>query len=274
MTTASGCAARQGAPAGPRAPLRSLRCPPPAAIMNSLKTYDSLGQTYYLAGPDVMTVAEQVGGLASGPGAACSAFTRHVPPVCWQRYRLKAQLRRWPRPPRRLSALPSLQVAFVFATIREKNTSLPMPAAAASLMARSWDWLGASTPLRGPTMFSSDYIAELQVGGGGVAACTLAAAGLWTVVCRAALAAAGHDSGDAGRPASRFEAKRCNPQRPSSTSWHRTCPPCPSRCQPHPTHHHHPPTCSHTRTPTHPSTRPCRATTPCPRGCWALSTWT
>ncbi|KAL4432884.1 hypothetical protein ABPG77_008210 [Micractinium sp. CCAP 211/92] len=83
-----------------------------AAIMNSLKTYDSLGQTYYLAGPDVMTVAEQV--------------------------------------------------AFVFATIREKNTSLPMPAAAASLMARSWDWLGANTPLRGPTMFSSDYIAELQ----------------------------------------------------------------------------------------------------------------
>jgi hypothetical protein len=27
--------------------------------MNSLKTYDAKGQTYYLAGPDVMTVAEQ-----------------------------------------------------------------------------------------------------------------------------------------------------------------------------------------------------------------------
>lgn len=61
----------------------------------------------------------------------------------------------------------------MFATIREKNTSLPMPAAAASLMARSWDWLGANTPLRGPAMFSSDFIAELQArlwgGGGGCA---------------------------------------------------------------------------------------------------------
>lgn len=83
-----------------------------AAIMNSLKTYDSLGKTYHLAGPDVMTVAEQV--------------------------------------------------AFVYATIRERNAALPLPSAVASLMARTWDWMGTSTPIRGPTMFTSDYIQELK----------------------------------------------------------------------------------------------------------------
>lgn len=40
--------------------------------MNSLKTYDSLGQTYYLAGPDVMTVAEQVRGCW-GAGLPCAS---------------------------------------------------------------------------------------------------------------------------------------------------------------------------------------------------------
>lgn len=83
-----------------------------AAIMNSLKTYDSLGQTYYLAGPDVMTVAQLV------------AFTYH--------------------------------------TIRERNASVPMPAAVAGVLAKGWDALGRSTPLRGPLMFSSDFIAEMK----------------------------------------------------------------------------------------------------------------
>ncbi|PSC72673.1 NADH dehydrogenase [ubiquinone] 1 alpha subcomplex subunit mitochondrial [Micractinium conductrix] len=83
-----------------------------AAIMNSLKTYDSLGQTYYLAGPDVMTVAEQVD--------------------------------------------------FVYRTIREKNTSIPMPAQLALPMAGVWDWLASKAPLRGPLMFSTDYIQEMQ----------------------------------------------------------------------------------------------------------------
>lgn len=60
------CASKQAAPPGPQtAPPPSTTLAPPAAIMNSLKTYDSLGQTYYLAGPDVMTVAEQVGGGAA-----------------------------------------------------------------------------------------------------------------------------------------------------------------------------------------------------------------
>jgi uncharacterized protein YbjT (DUF2867 family) len=87
--------------------------------MNSLKTYDSLGKTYHLAGPEVMTVAEQV--------------------------------------------------AFVYHTIREKNASVPVPAAVASLMARPWGWLGANTPIRGPLMFSEDFIQEMKVGG--VAGC-------------------------------------------------------------------------------------------------------
>ena len=84
--------------------------------MNSLKTYDSLGKTYHLAGPDVMTVAEQV--------------------------------------------------AFMYQTIRERNASVPVPAAVASLMARPWGWLGANTPIRGPIMFNADYIQEMKVGGG------------------------------------------------------------------------------------------------------------
>ncbi len=37
--------------------------------MNSLKTYDSLGKTYHLAGPDVMSVAEQVPAGARQQGA-------------------------------------------------------------------------------------------------------------------------------------------------------------------------------------------------------------
>jgi hypothetical protein len=53
----------------------------------------------------------------------------------------------------------------MFRTIRENNTSLPVPAAVAAPVARLWDWLGSATPLRGPLMFSSDYIAEMKVGG-------------------------------------------------------------------------------------------------------------
>lgn len=48
-----------------------------AAIMNSLKTYDAKGQTYHLAGPDVMTVAEQASAL---PAAA--AWLPTVPAGC------------------------------------------------------------------------------------------------------------------------------------------------------------------------------------------------
>lgn len=55
----------------------------------------------------------------------------------------------------------------MYQTIREKNASVPMPAAVAGVMAKAWEWLGKSTPLRGPLMFSPDYIAEMQVGWGG-----------------------------------------------------------------------------------------------------------
>ena len=84
-----------------------------AAIMNSLKSYDSLGQTYHLAGPDVLTQRQ----LAE----------------------------------------------FVYATIRERNATVPVPGVAAAALAGVWDWLGAKTPLRGPVMFSADYIAEMKV---------------------------------------------------------------------------------------------------------------
>lgn len=64
-------------------------CPPPpacaalaAAIMNSLKTYDSLGKTYHLAGPDVMTVAEQVGGWRVGWRLACDVSSGCRPGLC------------------------------------------------------------------------------------------------------------------------------------------------------------------------------------------------
>ena len=40
-----------------------------------------------------------------------------------------------------------------------------MPAAVAGVLAKGWDALGRSTPLRGPLMFSSDFIAEMKVGG-------------------------------------------------------------------------------------------------------------
>lgn len=55
----------------------------------------------------------------------------------------------------------------MFRTIREKNTGMYVPGAAARPLAAVWDWLAASTPIRGPLMFSSDYLAEMQVGGGG-----------------------------------------------------------------------------------------------------------
>jgi NADH dehydrogenase (ubiquinone) 1 alpha subcomplex subunit 9 len=83
-----------------------------AAIMNSLKTYDSLGKTYHLAGPDVMSVAEQVD--------------------------------------------------FTFQTIREKNMGVTMPSQVALPMAAMWDRLAASSPFRGPVMFSSDFINEMK----------------------------------------------------------------------------------------------------------------
>ena len=40
----------------------SLRCacPGPAAIVNSLLTWDSVGQTYHLAGPDVLSIKQLV----------------------------------------------------------------------------------------------------------------------------------------------------------------------------------------------------------------------
>ena len=70
-------------------------CPLPAAIMNSLKTYDSLGQTYYLAGPDVMTVAQLVRARPARPGpqlaglagwlAADLLAPRHGRRTPWQR---------------------------------------------------------------------------------------------------------------------------------------------------------------------------------------------
>lgn len=83
-----------------------------AAIINSLKTYEALGQTYTLAGPDVMTVAQQV--------------------------------------------------AFMYATIRERNAALPIPSLAAAALAKAWQWVGTRSPLRGPTMFSPDYVAEMK----------------------------------------------------------------------------------------------------------------
>ena len=52
----------------------------------------------------------------------------------------------------------------MYRTIREKNTSIPMPAQLALPMAGVWDWLASKAPLRGPLMFSTDYIQEMQVG--------------------------------------------------------------------------------------------------------------
>lgn len=155
---------------------------------------------------------------------------------------------------------PPLQVAFVFATIREKNTSLPMPAAAASLMARGWDWLGASTPLRGPAMFSSDFIAELQVRAGQGPAgpmqpCRWRGTAAVATVRHGELGRLGRGSlGCAPFPLSRHAAAPAVP---------RCLCPVMGGCQ-------------QTRSPqcaARPAS-PRRATIPCPPGCWALSTWT
>ena len=135
----------------PRPPPSPLPPPVPAAIMNSLKTYDSLGQTYHLAGPDVMTVAEQV---RCGRGGECRCACSCAPPC--------------PRSPDHASTPPphhpNRQVDFMFQTIRERNSSVYMPARVALAMAAGWDWLGARTPIRGPAMFSADHIAEMAEG--------------------------------------------------------------------------------------------------------------
>lgn len=60
----------------------------------------------------------------------------------------------------------TLQVTFTYQTIREKDAGVPMPSALALPMAKAWDWMAANSPIRGPLMFSSDYIHEMKVGRG------------------------------------------------------------------------------------------------------------
>lgn len=84
------------------------------AMMNSLLTWDSLGKTYHLAGPDVFTVKQLV--------------------------------------------------EFTFETIREPDSSLYFPSAAAKLAGRTTDWLAAKTPFRMNHMFSEDFVDEMAGG--------------------------------------------------------------------------------------------------------------
>lgn len=145
-------------------------CPPPAAIMNSLKTYDSLGKTYHLAGPDVMTVAEQVGGrrggLAAGKWSGQGLLPQAGPvpqPRCARLALRPTRCSPLAFPSRPVRPLPP-QVDFTFQTIREKNTSVTMPSQLALPMAAMWDRLAAGSPFRGPVMFSTDFINEMKVG--------------------------------------------------------------------------------------------------------------
>lgn len=82
-------------------------------IINSLYTWDSLGKTYELAGPDVFSVKDMVN--------------------------------------------------FVFETIREPHTGLPVPSKLMKLMAAPGDWMSAKTPFRQNVMFTEDYVNEQAV---------------------------------------------------------------------------------------------------------------
>lgn len=148
-----------------------------AAIINSLKTYEALGQTYTLAGPDVMTVAQQVRMHAGRPGRLGLAGLAWLVPGlgaltggsqtggCAATPLTAHQPLNNPCPPSPPSFPP--QVAFMYATIRERNAALPIPSLAAAALAKAWQWVGTRSPLRGPTMFSPDYVAEMKVGAAG-----------------------------------------------------------------------------------------------------------